>query len=117
MVGAGDLGERFIIERDMATPDWSGHPGEPDWQTVVGPISGGIQFMRGGEAVIAARLTARQPAILTIRNSVSARSILPSDRVINARTGEIFNIREQPRVSRDNRGFLETLVEAGASDG
>lgn len=117
MVGAGDLRERFIIERDMATPDWSGHPGEPDWQTVVGPISGGIQFMRGGEAVIAARLTARQPAILTIRDSAQAKGIKPSDRVKNARTGEIFNIREQPRVSRDNRGFLEMLVEAGATDG
>lgn len=116
MVGAGDLRDSFTIQRDMATPDWSGHPGEPDWKDQF-TIWGNITFMRGGEAVIAARLTARQPAILTIRNSVSARTILPSDRVINARTGEIFNIREQPRVSRDNRGMLEVLIEAGASDG
>ncbi|MET3662498.1 head-tail adaptor [Aquamicrobium ahrensii] len=101
----------------MAEPDWSGHPGEPDWQTFVGPIWAGIQFMRGGEGVLAARLTAKQPAILTIRNSTAARGIKPSDRAKNARTGEIFNIREKPRVSRENRGFLEMLVEAGASDG
>ena len=115
-MGAGDLHDRFTIQRNTATADWTGHPGEPDWKDQF-TIWGNITFMRGGEAVIAARLTARQPAILTIRNSVSARSILPSDRVINARTGEIFNIREQPRVSRDNRGMLEVLIEAGASDG
>lgn len=117
MAGAGDLRERFTFERNMAEGNWSGHPGEPDWQVVAGPVWGSIVFMRGGESVIAARLTARQPAILTIRNSAQACTIGPSDRVKNARTGEIFNIREQPRVSRDNRGFLEMLVEAGATDG
>lgn len=117
MDASGRLRERFTIQRDMATSDWSGHSGEPDWRDVIGPIWGGIQFMRGGEAVMSARLTARQPAILTIRNSSQARGILPSDRAKNARTGEMFNIREQPRVSRDNRGFLEVLVESGMSDG
>lgn len=113
---APKLDTRFVIQRDEATPDWSGHPGEPDWQDQF-TVWGNITFMRGGEAVIAARLTARQPAILTIRDSAQAKGIKPSDRVKNARTGEIFNIREQPRVSRDNRGFLEMLVEAGATDG
>lgn len=116
MAVAQDLGARFVIQRDVATPDWSGHPSEPDWQDQF-TIWGGLQFMRGGESVIAARLTARQPAILTIRDSAQTRAIGPSDRVKNARTGEIFNIREHPRVSRDNRGFLEVLVEAGATDG
>lgn len=116
MAFAQELGTRFTIQRDVAVPDWSGHPGEPDWQDQF-TIWGGIHFMRGGESVIAARLTARQPAILTIRDSAQARTIGPSDRVKNARTGEIFNIREQPRLSRDNRGFLEVLVEAGATDG
>lgn len=113
---APKLETRFTIQRDVAVPDWSGHSGEPDWQDQF-TIWGGIQFMRGGESVIAARLTARQPAILTIRDSAQARTIGPADRVKNARTGEIFNIREQPRASRDNRGFLEMLVEAGATDG
>lgn len=116
MAVAQELGARFTIQRDEAEPDWSGHPGAPDWKDKF-TVWGGIQFMRGGESVIAARLTARQPAILTIRDSTEARTIGPSDRVKNARTGEIFNIREQPRVSRDNRGFLEVLIEAGASDG
>ncbi|MCK9551232.1 head-tail adaptor protein [Aquamicrobium sp.] len=111
---AGKLDQRFTIQRDMAEPDWTGHPGEPDWQTLVGPIWVGIQFMRGGETVIAARLTATQPAILTLRSSPAALGIRPSDRAVSS-AGEIFNIREKPRVSRDNPGALEMLVETGAS--
>lgn len=113
-LGAGVLRHRFSIQRNMAEDDWSGHPAEPDWQEFLS-VRAGIQFSRGGEAVLAARLTARQPAILTIRNSAAARGILPSDRAVNARTGEIFNIREQPREARENRGFLQMLVESGAT--
>jgi head-tail adaptor len=108
------LRDRFTIQRDTATADWTGHPAAPNWQDLF-TAWGGIQFMRGGEAVLAARLNARQPAILTIRNSAQARGILPSDRAVNANTGEIFNIRENPREAKDNRDFLEMLVEAGAS--
>lgn len=115
-MGAGQLRDRFTIQRNTATADWTGHPATPNWQDKF-TVWGNIQYMRGGESVMAARLTARQPAILTIRTSSQARGILPTDRVKDARTGEIFNIREQPRVSKDNRGFLEVLVEAGVSDG
>ena len=114
MLGAGGLRDRFTVQRDEAASDWTGHPSAPDWRDQF-TVWGNIAFMRGGEAVIAARLTARQPAILTVRASSQTRSILPSDRVKDARTGEIYNIREQPRVSKDNRGYLEVLVEAGAS--
>lgn len=113
---SGRLLERFVFERNMAEDDWTGHPGEPDWQPIAGPVAGAIQFMRGGEAVIAARLSARQPAIITIRTSAAAGDIKPSDRAKNTRTGELFNIREKPRVSKDNRGFLEMLVEAGVAE-
>lgn len=115
MSSTGDLRERVTIQRNVAVPDWSGQPSAPDWRDQF-TIWAGIRFMRGGEAVIAARLTARQPAVLRIRNSAQARGILPSDRAVNARTGEIFNIREKPREARDNRGFLEALIEVGASD-
>ena len=114
MTGAGDLDNRFTLQRDIAEPDWTGHPGDPDWQDQF-TVWGKITFMRGGETVIAARLTARQPAILTIRISAQALTILPSDRIVDARTGEMFNIREQPRRSRDDPGLLEMLIEAGVT--
>lgn len=114
MTGAGELRDRFTVQRDMAEPDWTGHPGDPDWQDQF-TVWGKITFMRGGETVIAARLTAKQPAILTIRISDQALTILPSDRIVDARTGEMFNIREQPRRCRDDPGLLEMLIEAGVT--
>lgn len=113
MVGAGDLRERFTIQRRVDVDDGAGNV-TGSWADEF-TVWSGVQFMRGSESVIAARLTARQPAIMTIRNTAQARGILPKDRAVNARTGEVFNIREQPREARDNRGFLEMLVEAGVA--
>jgi head-tail adaptor len=113
MAGAGHLRERFTIQRRVDIDDGYGNT-VGEWADQFA-MWGGIRFMRGGEGVLAARLTARQPAILTVRNSTVARGILASDRAVNARTGEVFNIREQPRAARDNRGFLEMLVEAGVA--
>lgn len=113
MHGAGKLRDRFTIQRRVSANDGYGNSaaGWADQFT----IWGGIEFRRGGEGVLAARLAARQPAILTVRSSAQARGILASDRAVNARTGEVFNIRELPREARDNRGFLEMLVEAGVA--
>lgn len=110
---AGDMDQRFTIQRYIGVDDGYGN--------IVGSwvdqftVLGSVQFMRGSETVIAARLSARQPAIMTIRNGDQARSILPSDRAKNARTGEVFNIREQPREARDNSGYIEALIEAGVA--
>lgn len=113
MTGAGNLRERITIQRRVNTDDGHGNT-VGEWADLF-TLSAGIEFRRGGEGVLAARLIARQPAIMTVGNSAQARGILPSDRAVNARTGEIFNICEHPRESRENRGFLEMLVEAGAA--
>lgn len=110
---AGELDQRITIQRYIGVDDGYGN--------VVGSwvdqftVWGSVQFMRGSETVIAARLSARQPAIMTIRSSEQARSILPSDRAKDARTGELFNIRERPRDARDNSGYMEALIEAGVT--
>lgn len=111
MTGAGDLRNRYTFQRKAGEDDWAGHK-SGEW-AVLFTVWGGIRFMRGTEAVFSARLTARQPAILTVRTSTQTRDILPSDRAVDARTGEIFNIREKPREAKDNRGMLEMLVETG----
>lgn len=111
MDASGRLRERFTIQRRVNTDDGHGNTAG-EWANLF-TVWAGIEFRRGGEGVLAARLAARQPAILTVRNSTQARGILASDRAVNARTGEVFNIREKPREARENRGFLEMLVEAG----
>lgn len=108
---AGSLREKFTIRRATLTDDGYGGQTETWADYLTAPAA--ITFSRGGEAVIAARLQAQQPAILRIRTSAAARDIKPTDKAVNARTGEVFNIREYPREARDSRGYLEFLVQAG----
>lgn len=110
-MSSGSLREKFTIRREVLTDD--GYGGKKrTWQDYL-TCAASITYSRGGEAVMAARLTAQQPAILRIRTSALARGILPTDKAVNARTGEQFNIRELPREARDSRGYLEMLVQAG----
>lgn len=111
MAGSGDLREKFIIRRATLTDD--GYGGQTETWTDYLTCAASITFSRGGETVIAARLQAQQPAILRIRTSAAARDIKPTDKAVNARTGEVWNIREYPREARDNRGYLEMLVQSG----
>jgi head-tail adaptor len=111
MAGAGSLREKFTIRRATLADD--GYGGQTQTWADLLTAAASVQFMRGSETVIAARLQARQPAILTLRTSEAARSVRPEDKAVNDRTGEVFNIRELPRESRNSRGYLEMLVESG----
>lgn len=112
MTGAGALNERVTFTRFVSTTDpYGGQTGV--WQDQF-TAAASITWSRGGETVLAGRLQGKQPAILRIRTSAAARGITPDWRVRDARTGEVYNIREVPRVARDSRGYLEMLVEAGA---
>lgn len=109
-MGAGKLDRRFRFERRQAIDDGHGNSvGEFVHQFTV---AANMVFLRGGEGVLAARLAAKQPAILTIRDSVAARSIAAEWQAVDARSGEVFNIRENPKLSD---GYLEMLVESGVA--
>lgn len=111
MAGAGSLNERVTFMRFVSDEDeYGGQTGV--WQDQF-TAAASITWSRGGETVIAGRLQGKQPAILRIRTNASARTITPDWRVRDARTGEVYNIRERPREARDSRGYLECLVEAG----
>lgn len=115
---AGELKERFRFERRRDTsPDGGDGLGtfEGDWEPQF-TVSAKLQFRRGGEDVLAARLAGTQPAILTIRVSRQAWEIRPDWRCVNDRTGEAFNIREEPTLNRDRDG-LEMLIERGVNSG
>lgn len=110
-MGSGDLREKFTIRRAALTDD--GYGGQIETWSDYLTCAAEITFSRGGETVIAARLQAQQPAILRVRNFAASRDIKPTDKAVNTRTGEVFNIREYPREARDRRGYLEFLVQAG----
>lgn len=114
---AGELTERFRFEkRRDSSPEGDGFGNfEAEWQ-VQFTVAAKLRFRRGGEDVLAARLAGTQPAILTIRVSRQAWEIRSDWRCVNDRTGEAFNIREEPTLNRDRDG-LEMLIERGVNSG
>lgn len=73
-----------------------------------------VKPMKGGEGIVEARLSARQPAILTVR-AIAAAEAVNADWI--AVTGGVdWSIKEPPRLT-DDRQFLEMLVERGRGDG
>lgn len=74
-----------------------------------------VMWMRGTEAVMAARLESRQPAILTIRVCEQAKQIGNDWRAVDVRDPRrVYNIRELPRETED-RAFFEMLAESGVA--
>ncbi|WP_041527848.1 head-tail adaptor protein [Paracoccus aminophilus] len=73
-------------------------------------VSAHVKPLRGSEAVMQARVSARAPAILSVRLSAQTLRIMADWRAVVE--GRIFDLKELPR--RTNRPrFLEMLVEAG----
>lgn len=112
IAGAGKLDRRFRFFSRVEVEDSHGNTvGEMQLQF---EMAGNRKFLRGTETVMASRLTAKTPAIITIRNCISARLIEPEWQVEDARTGEIFQVKERPQES-DGRGYVEMLVMSGVA--
>lgn len=73
-----------------------------------------VKPMKGGEGVVEARLSSRQPAILTVRATAAAEAVNAD--WIAVTDGVVWNIKEPPRLT-DDRQFLEMLVERGRVNG
>jgi len=111
MVDAGLLNERFRFEKRSSVVDGYGNF-EGAWTSQF-TVYGRRQDLRGGETVMAARLTGRAPAILTIYNSLQARTITTDWRAVDTRNGDIWNIRS---ITRDeDRACLDLLCERGVA--
>lgn len=111
---AGRLDRRYRFEKRASVEDGAGNF-DGEW-VLQYECAGARKYLRGGEAVMASRLTAKSPVILTIRNCIAARQIQPEWRAVDARTLEVFNIRERPQES-DSRGYMEMLCESGVASG
>ena len=114
MPAAGKLRYRLQFSMRQTLADGYGNTDSGEWVDQFNPVWAGIRFLRGGEDVLASRLEARGPAILTIRNSVNARQITHEWRARDTETDEIYQIKERPRLT-DDRAFLEMLAETGVA--
>jgi head-tail adaptor len=96
---------RRVVDTDMGgtLSEWA-----PQFE-----VWAGVQYLRGGEAVMQARLASRNPVIVTIRNSADARRITSEWQVsLRSRSGvtKVYQIKEDPRPAGLD-GSLEFLAE------
>ena len=71
----------------------------------------GIKYLRGGETVIAARLSGRQPAVVKIYATPETSQITPAWRMRDTDRDVVYNIRTI--IPSDDPLYLELTVESG----
>ena len=72
-----------------------------------------ILYLRGGETVQAARLTGKQPVVVTVRRSSATAALSTADGMRDARTGTEYQIRAI--VPSSDRQFMEITAESGVA--
>ena len=106
-----DMFSAVAFDRPTAAADGSGGT-EIGW-TEMHACRAAFLWLRGGETVQAARLTGRQPVVVTIWNCAAAREITPDWRMRDARSGTVYNVRTI--VPSDDRATLELTCESGVA--
>lgn len=118
-MGAGRLNRRIKIQRRGSGTDGYGNT-LGGWVDLITGEPAEIRPMRSGvstvETIDAAKITAAGYVEILLRHSSRTAQALTTDRIVNERTGEAFNIRsiENP----DMRGkYLRLVCQAGVADG
>lgn len=74
-----------------------------------------VTALRGGESVQAARLSGKQPYLVTIRYCAEAAQVTTDWSAADVRTGVIYNILTA--VPRPKRDYIDMMVQAGVAVG
>lgn len=101
--------EAVAFDALAGVPDGSGGE-EQDWAEQF-TTRAHFRYLRGSEAVIAARLQGKQPVVVTVRANSSTRAITPEWQMRDTRRGTAYNIRTA--VPSDDRLFIELTCESG----
>ena len=111
-ITASDLRDRVSLERQEEVDDgYGGVVGQ--WVTQF-ERNACILLSKGGETVIAARLQSIQPALIIVRHDAETATITAAWRLIETRSGTIYNIRTSADMERRGR-FITMLCEAGVA--
>lgn len=111
--GAGQLRQVLIAQRRVEQEDQYGNT-QGEWQEQA-RFNASVEARRGGEAVIAGRLQGTVTYIVTARYSIAAAAVQPDWRLVDARSGAVYNIRTW--VPRPKRDYIDGDVEMGVADG
>lgn len=110
---APDLRDRVRFESRDTTPDEYGNVQAGAFVArFVRPAR--IEPLRGGEGVIAARLEARQPALIIVRSDTQTRQITNDWRAIDDRSGRVYAVRTAQDMER-RRQFVTLMCESGVA--
>lgn len=108
----GDLNQSVAFDMMTNVPDGQGgHTRQP----MSIETRAHYRFLRGGEAVIASRLSGVQPVVVTIRRNELTREITTTTVMRDLRTGTKYNIRAI--ITTDDRKFLEITAQSGVTVG
>lgn len=79
-----------------------------------------IEPQKGGEDVMAARLSGRQPVIIRVRQCPETLAVTPDWKVTNVDNGVAYNVQtiiDPGEASGDHGHWLDMLAEAGVAVG
>ncbi len=111
-IKAGDLIQAVAFDLITNVPDGQGGHSR---QHMTIETRAHFRYLRGGEAVIASRLSGVQPVVATIRRNELTREITTTTVMRDKRTGTKYNIRAI--VTTDDRKFLEITAQSGVTVG
>lgn len=109
-LGSGQLHSSITFSTVTEVPD--GHGGFDPVPTSF-TVRANIRYLRGGETVQAARLTGKQPVVVTVRRSSQTAALTTDDKMKDARTGTEYQIRAI--VPTACRQFFEITAESGVA--
>jgi head-tail adaptor len=109
--GGGNLTERVLFQEPVALADGIGGQ-ETGWSAGF-ECRAGYTRLRGGETVIAGRLSGKQPTVIRVRANSQTRGVNEDWRVVDQRTQEVFNIRSI--IETEDRLYLDFACESGVA--
>lgn len=111
MTQIGDLDQRVAFEKQSEGSDGAGGTTTAFAEQFV--VFAGYKHLRGGEAVMAGRLAGKHSLVMTVWRSPQSLQITTDWRARDARTGDVYNIRDITPTK--DRAFLELLCESGVA--
>ncbi len=101
------------IDLYSPSPASDGQGGEEEGWTLEHTCRANFRFLRGGETVQSARLTGKQPVVMTVRDCRELLEINSHWKIRDKRTDTDYNVRSV--VLTDDRLFLEITAESGVA--
>jgi SPP1 family predicted phage head-tail adaptor len=111
-ITASDLRDRVSLEKQEQVSD--GYGGTTGQWVAQFERDACILPSKGGETIIASRLQSIQPALIIVRYDAETATITADWRLIETRSGTVYNIRTSADMERRGRWWT-MLCEAGVA--